>query len=187
MFEAGVRVVVVEADLRRPGLSACLGVTHGKGLTDVIAGDISLDHALIDIDVTDPDSAEPARTDRALAILPGGSAASDPSALLGSSQMRDLIDSLADRYDMVIIDSPPLLPVSDTLALLPLTAGIILVGRVGLTTRESIHRVKTLLRRSPSGRVIGIVADDVATGYGYGYGYATVNGRETKDPPVKVS
>jgi capsular exopolysaccharide synthesis family protein len=193
MYEASVRVVIVEADLRRPSLAVRLGVEPGKGLTDVIAGDISLEDALVDIEIAEPDVPEPARAGRQLTILPGGSAAANPSALLGSAEVRALIATLGDRYDLVIIDSPPLLPVSDTLALLPLASGLILVGRVGLTTRDSIHRVKTLLGRSPGGRVIGIVADDVdvgSAGYGYGYGYgygaASTNGRETKDPAVEV-
>lgn len=169
MAEAGQKVAVVEADLRRPTLASRFGVERDRGLTAVLAAEVTLDEALIPVALGDAPTQD--LLGGALYLLPGGSGASNPPAVLGSSRMREILARLAKDYDVVVIDSPPLLAVADTLSLLPLVSAVLLVGRIDLTTSDAIGRVKALLERSPGGRVVGLVANSVSGGAGYGYGY----------------
>jgi capsular exopolysaccharide synthesis family protein len=177
--EAGSRVVVVEADLRRPTVAASLGVREDVGLTDFLVGSATLEDALVDAD------ASAIHSDATLSVLPAGSETSNPPAVLGSARMADLVNLLLVQYDFVVIDSPPLLAVSDTLVLLPASHGVILVGRVGLSSRDSIHRVTDVIERAPGGRILGLVVNDADLGtYGYGYGYGKGTKPSANEPDV---
>jgi capsular exopolysaccharide synthesis family protein len=174
--EAGVDVVVVDADLRRPSLPSALGWrgTSG-GLTSILVGDVPVSEAVVRAPVFLPglrgaEAAGPAVT---IGFLPSGAQAANPPAILGSVRMATVLRQLAAEHDLVIIDSPPLLAVSDTLPLLSIVDGVVLVARVGHTTREAIRRTKTALQSIPTARVFGFVAEDstVSSDFGYGYGY----------------
>jgi capsular exopolysaccharide synthesis family protein len=169
MAEANSSVVLVEADLRAPTLARSLGIEVTEGLAGVLASEASLSDALVSVAFDDD-------VQGTLSVLSAGGHASNPPAILGSRRMQELLELLAQDHDMVIIDSPPLLAVSDTLPLLPLADGILLVGRTGVTTRDAVYGVQRLLARSPSSPVLGLVADDIHTvnaGYGYGYTYGS--------------
>ena len=194
--ESGVSVVIVEADLRRPTLSAIFAVTPGAGLTGVLVGACNLDDALMDIafDTTSVDYLDKVGADsgptslrgtstssasaKRLALLPSGAAPPDPQAVLGSDKTRQVVEELSERFDVVLIDTPPLLAVSDAIPLLFRSDGILLVTRVGKTERRAAQKAAEAVRRDPRVRLLGVVANDVAVGpgsgygYGYGYGYA---------------
>jgi Mrp family chromosome partitioning ATPase len=195
--EFGLRVVIVEADLRRPSLGASWGINSLPGLTGVLAGACELDEALVEVEVDAPDvelvgrlrgEAEPPepRTPAAtaagpakLALLPSGPTPPNPQAVLGADSMFQVLDELAERFDVVLIDTPPLLAVSDAIPLLSHCDGVILVTRVGVTERPAAARAVAAARLDPVVRLLGVVANDVARqpgssysyGYGYGYGY----------------
>lgn len=192
--EWGLSVVVLEADLRRPTLSASFAVEAGTGgLTSVLTGASDLEDALVDIDfdIASLDYLDKVRVDSEagqrpaggvttassskLVLLPSGAAPPNPQAVLAADKTRQVLEQLAEGFDVVLIDTPPLLAVSDAIPLLSQSDGVILVSRVGVTERPSAQRVVAAAQLDPSVRILGVVANDLAfqpgSGYGYGYGY----------------
>lgn len=164
LAEAGWRVILVDADLRRPRIPTYLGIEGSVGLTDVL-----IDRArLLDVIQT---WGQPG-----LSVLPSGQIPPNPSELLGSHGMRQVLAQLTESYDMVIIDAPPLLPVTDAATLAAISDGVLLIARYGKTRREHIERAAELLS-SINARVVGTVLNFAPAksshyyGYGYGYGY----------------
>ncbi|WP_432561946.1 tyrosine-protein kinase domain-containing protein [Kineococcus sp. SYSU DK003] len=162
---AGVRTILVEADLRLPKVSQYLGVEDSAGLTTVLAGRADLD------DVLQPYG------DTGLSVLACGPIPLNPAALLGSRHMSDLLARLRERADLVVIDSPPLLPVADAAALARQADGAIVVVKHAKTTREHLTRGLDRLR-AVDARVLGGVltmvpskASEYSYAYEYGYGY----------------
>jgi capsular exopolysaccharide synthesis family protein len=183
--EAGVDVVAVDADLRRPSLSRGLGwVGESAGLTSVLLGDAELSDGLVRADVYLPGlTRDHALEDSSIGLLPSGVQAVNPPAILGSSRMAEVLHELASNHDLVIVDSPPLLAVSDTLPLLSIVDSVILVGRVGYTTRDAARRVRAVLASTPTARLFGIVAEDAEASTDYGYNYSTSPYSKTGPPP----
>jgi capsular exopolysaccharide synthesis family protein len=147
------RVLLVDADLRRPRTHRLLGVAEGPGLADVLMGAADLDQALVAI---------PGQN---LTVLPAGPPPSRPAELLGSSAMRRMLDTLRARFDRIIVDTPPVDPLADVHILEPMVDGIVLVVRAGVTPRPAIERALGGFDRP---RVLGVVlnAADPASGYG---------------------
>ncbi len=160
LASAGARVILVEADLRRPRVADYMGLEGAVGLTDVLIGRTSLDHVL-----------QP-WGDAPLSVLTSGPLPPNPSELLGSTQMTDLLATLRARADMVLIDTPPLLPVTDAAVLARECDGAMVIIRQNRTTREQLGRALDALR-SVDARVLGTVLNMApasgADGYGYGY------------------
>jgi len=117
LTQAGFRVLVVEADLRRPRVMALFGIEGAVGLTNVLAGSLALDDALVDWGL------------EGLSLLPAGAQPPDPQALLGSGAMLDLMSNLSQRFDVVIYDAPPLGLVTDAAILARHCDGAIVVAR----------------------------------------------------------
>ncbi|MDQ4054471.1 MAG: polysaccharide biosynthesis tyrosine autokinase [Actinomycetota bacterium] len=137
--QSGASVCLVEADLRRPGVSRFLGIDGSLGLSDVVVGDSRLDDVLV------------SWNHGMLTVLPAGSLPPDPAALLGSAAMASLIATLRDRFDVVIYDSPPLLSVTDGVVLGHQTDGVVLIIRAFSTRPE---HVSTTVERLRSARVV---------------------------------
>lgn len=166
LAQAGWRVLLVDGDLRRPRIPTYLGIEGAVGLTDVLIGRARLEQVI-----------QPWGEPR-LFVLPSGQIPPNPSELLGSRGMRNLLDQVVSEYDIVIIDAPPLLPVTDAATLSAICDGVLLVARYGKTRQEHILRGTELLS-SISARIVGTVMNFVPAkasrydGYGYGYGYET--------------
>lgn len=162
--ETGRRVVLIEGDLRRPKVADYLGIEGSVGLTNVLAGQVEL------ADVLQPWGRGE------LTVLPSGSVPPNPSELLGSKMMGDLLDVLAESFDLVLIDTPPLLPVTDAAVLAARTDGAILVVRQGSTSRHNVAAAVGSLVQVDA-RILGSVMTMAKShrrrdaGYGYGYGY----------------
>jgi tyrosine-protein kinase len=162
----GARVVLVDGDLRKSNVGTYLGISSAAGLTSVLAGQ----HELRDVVVQ--------YGRNTLAVLPSGPTPPNPSELLGSQQMADLLATLANHYDVVVIDAPPLLPVTDAAVLAAIADGAVLVLRYGRTRREEAQRAIQALT-AVNAKLIGSVLNFAPKrsrrggydGYGYGYGY----------------
>jgi Mrp family chromosome partitioning ATPase len=193
--EAGRRVVVIEADFRRPVLAKLLDVGNAHGLADVLAGTLPLDTALQQVRRVSPainigpDGAAPAggvatvvesADVGSLSVLVGGTAVVNPPALLARPAMPELLRSLCDEYDHVLIDAPPPLQVSDVLPLLGVVDGIVIVARAGHTRESSAHHLTELLARNSGAPLLGVVANAVARKdlekYGFTSGYGQQHG-----------
>ena len=122
------RVIAVDADLRNGSLHRLLGLGARPGLADVLAGEVTLDEALVDL------------VDYGLTVLPAGTRPERPAELLGSAAMRSLTDTLGTQFDRILFDTPPALPLADVPTLAPLADGIILVVRAGRTPRQSLEQ-----------------------------------------------
>lgn len=166
---AGQDTILIDADLRRPRVAERLELDGTIGLTQVLAGDVSIHDAL-------QGTAEPR-----LSILPAGRVPPNPSELLGSRRMRALIDDLS-RDHVVILDAPPLLPVTDAGLLAAMCDGAILVLATARTRKEELEMCGKILSQV-GGRLLGVVMNlapkrgvsNVYYGYGYGYGTGYAN------------
>ncbi|GAA2895360.1 polysaccharide biosynthesis tyrosine autokinase [Streptosporangium fragile] len=177
LAQAGWRVILVDGDLRRPSIPGYLGLEGTTGLTDVLIDRANLDDVI-------QTWGEPG-----LAVLPSGQVPPNPSELLGSAGMRQVLDRLTAAYDMVIIDAPPLLPVTDAATLAAICDGALLVARHGKTRREHIAHAAQLLS-SINARVVGTVLNFAPSRgsryYGYGYGYGGYEADSQVRTPVGV-
>lgn len=107
----------------------------------------------------------------AVRVLPAGTAPPNPAALLAATRTRLLVEEISGAHEVVIIDTPPVLAVSDAMALVPLADAVILVSRVGKTTRDEAKRVVAALQRVPDAQLTGIVANDETASDSDRYGY----------------
>jgi Mrp family chromosome partitioning ATPase/capsular polysaccharide biosynthesis protein len=176
--EAGSRVAVVDFDLRRPTQPRLFGVEVSQGFTDVLVGDLSLHEGLTPIAVGDPagdrePSPQSVATLRAegngagaglgsLMLLPGGGKNTHLDAVIGTDRLGQLLRELSEEFDVVLIDTSPLLAVTDATALLAEADAVVLVARIGATTTTTATRLVELVRRVPTARLAGVVANDVA-------------------------
>ena len=162
MAETGDRVLVVCCDLRRPRLYQFFGLENQVGLTTVLLGQATLDQAIQRV----PDLPN-------LSVLAPGVVPPNPSELLVSDRTAELFQELGRRFDRVLIDSAPVLPVTDASVLSGRVDGTLLVTRAGKTSRHSVTRALDNLAqvRAP---VIGLVlnGESAESGYGYSYRYA---------------
>lgn len=141
---SGARVVLIEADLRSPRLSSVMGIEGGGGLTDVLIHRVTLDEVL-----------QPWGTYN-LTVLPAGQIPPNPSELLGSASMRTVLKELESGADYVLIDAPPLLPVTDAAVISKLVSGTLLVAAVSQTKQQELAQAITILETINS-PLLGIV------------------------------
>ena len=167
--QQGQRTLLIDADLRRAVLDKTFNVPRSPGLTEVIVGSATLADAVNETQVPN------------LFVLGSGQFPPNPSELLGSTAMRDILAEAKASFDIVLFDSPPLLAVTDAAVLSTMVDGAILVIRMGSTAREAARRALSQLR-AVHARVLGSLLNDVSAksgGYGgYGYTYYAYYGSE---------
>jgi receptor protein-tyrosine kinase len=175
LAEAGRKVTIVEADLRRPNISRYLGLVGGVGLTTVLTGRADVDEVI------------QYYGESKLAIIVSGPTPPNPGELLSSNNMLTLIEGLRRDNDVVLIDAPPLLPVADASGLAVLVDGVLLSVRYGSTRKEQLRQAAATLKgvgAKTLGLVVNIVppSSPIATAYGHGYSYDSY---ESERLPVK--
>ncbi|MDY6054824.1 polysaccharide biosynthesis tyrosine autokinase [Micrococcus sp.] len=159
---SGQPVVLIDADLRRPRQASQFGVDGRVGLSEVLNGDVELADALVPVG------------EDGLLLLPAGRTPPNPSEQLGSDRMRELLALLAQTH-MVLVDAPPLLPVTDSTLLAKAVDGTVIVVRHGRTRKEHLQVSRAMLE-NVSARVLGIVLNGTPSSgvgqdyYGGGYG-----------------
>jgi polysaccharide biosynthesis transport protein len=172
---AGSSVCLVEADFRRPTVTKILGLNGGAGLSDVALGEVDLDDALIPWN------------DGMLTVLPAGSIPADPTALLSSSTLRELVNWLHSRFDMVIYDSPAINSMTDAIVLAGTMDGLVLVVRSGSTTRDSLAKCVDAVRKARL-RLLGTVKAGVKVrGKAGQHYYASENNSHLEKLPSLLS
>lgn len=155
------RVLLIDADFRRPTIAGLFGVSTSPGLSDVLLGAADLDTALLHLE------------DHRLTVLPAGTPPGHPAELLGSAAMRRVLDTLRSRFDRILIDMPPVAPVADVHVVTPMADGVLMIVRAGVTGKPAIERALSGLDAS---KVLGLVLNGAEesrrdrTGYeGYRY------------------
>jgi non-specific protein-tyrosine kinase len=175
LAQTGAMVVLVEADLRRPAFDRYLGVEGAAGLTSILIGRASVEDVL-----------QPLGNQRVMALA-SGPLPPNPSELLGSQAMTAVIDELRAGFDYVIVDVPPLLPVTDGAVVSALADGTLLVVRAGKTRRDQLGQAAALLSNVEA-RTLGIVLNRIPAkgtdSYGYPRSYISANqGHRLEDVP----
>ncbi len=174
---AGARVLLIEADLRHPGLADSLGLRGAPGLSTILSGQAALEDLLQQIPVQAKANDLRAQT---VDVLLAGPVPPNPAELLESNRMREVIAEAERSYDLLVIDTPPTSVVSDAIPLLSQVGGVIVIARLKKTTRDAAAHLRNQLRNLDA-RILGVVVnavgrDSEAYGYGYGYGYARKDG-----------
>jgi capsular exopolysaccharide synthesis family protein len=185
---SGKRVVLVDLDLRHPNTHKLVGAHNEIGVSDVLLGRSSLEEAIQYIKLASPADQPP----RGLYFLATGHPVNNPTELLGSGRTRQLLDGLAQQADLVLLDTPPILPVADTLVIGRMAAGAVLVTESRTTAIDAVNKAKDLLTRNQT-RLLGVVLNKFqqndarrsSFGYGYGYGYGAV-ADEPVPPPRRT-
>jgi len=188
--EAGERVAIVEANLRRPVMARLLNTAGSVGLADVLTGAQTLDEAMQTVYGSRPAEPEQAgesaggvatvvgsRSLGSLSLLSSGPEVSNPPALLASPAMAELLRGMADDYDAVLVDGPSPLEVSDVMPLLPVVDGIVCVARVGHTREASAQKLVQLFTRVPSAPLLGVAVSCVSQKDLERYGFAARTSR----------
>ena len=174
MASGGYRVLVIEGDLRRPKLADLLGLDRTVGLTSVLAGRVPAGQAV---------QHWPGGVD----VLASGPVPPNPSELLASQQMEGLVGDLRNQYDVVLIDTPPLLPVTDAAAVARAAEGVILVCRHKHTKRDQL-RAATEALHSVSAHIVGTVFTMVPANGSAGYAtYSSYYGSGVATPAAPTS
>lgn len=163
MAQSGQRVLLVDTDLRRPRLHKSLGVSKQRGLTNLILGDASYDDVIKTTDIPN------------LFVLPCGPQPPNPAELLLSNRFKQVLAELEARFDRILLDSPPVLAVTDAVVLARLSSGVMLVAQAGKTLLDDVaHSARQF--RDVDAPILGVILNDMDIsdrrygGYYYAYG-----------------
>jgi exopolysaccharide transport family protein len=172
LAQKGVRVLLIDADLRRPSIHKTLGMGPRSGLSNVLTGSAKIEQAITRSPVL-PN----------LWVLPAGTPPPNPAELLASTNMRDLLEELRGQYDHIVVDTPPTLSVTDAVVLSPRADAIVLVIRSGQTTKQALRRSRDILMQV-NAKVSGVLLNAVdlsSPDYYYYYEYQGKYSRYYRD------
>jgi polysaccharide biosynthesis transport protein len=172
LAQKGIRVLLIDADLRRPSIHKMLGMGPRSGLSNVLTGSATVEQAITRSSVL-PN----------LSVLPAGTPPPNPAELLASTNMRDVVEQLRGQYDHVVIDTPPVLSVTDAVVLSPRTDAVVLVIRSGHTTKQALRRSRDILMQV-NAKVSGVLLNAVdlsSPDYYYYYEYQGKYSRYYRD------
>jgi capsular exopolysaccharide synthesis family protein len=175
MAQSGQRVLLVDTDLRRPRLHKSLGLSRQQGLTNLILGEVEIESVIKTTDIPN------------LYVLPCGPLPPNPAELLLTKRFHDLIRELEKRYDYILLDSPPLLAVTDGVVLSRLSDGVLLIAQAGKTAIDDARQAAQQLR-DVDAPVLGIILNDMDLSdrrygyYYYQYGYGEKLGSPEAEP-----
>jgi succinoglycan biosynthesis transport protein ExoP len=169
LAQKGTRVLLIDADLRRPSIHKTFGMGPKLGLSNVLTGTATLQQAII------PSTILPE-----LFILPAGTPPPNPAELLASTKMKNILEELRKQYDHIVIDSPPTLSVTDAVVMSTGADAVVLVIRSGHTTKPALRRARDILLQV-NARVCGVLVNAVdlnSPDYYYHYEYQGKYGRD---------
>lgn len=159
MAQSGQKVLLIDTDLRRPRLHRSMGVSRERGLTNLILGNADIDDVIKTTDVPN------------MYVLPCGPQPPNPAELLLTSRFKEVLDELTERFDRVLLDSPPLLAVTDAVVLARLSDGVLLVSQAGKTLIDDAKQAARSLN-DVDAAILGVVLNDLdLSNRRYGYYY----------------
>jgi exopolysaccharide transport family protein len=172
LAQKGIRVLLIDADLRRPSIHKTLGMGPRSGLSNVLTGSATLQQTITRSPIL-PN----------LSVLPAGTPPPNPAELLASPNMRDVLEELRGQYDHIVVDTPPTLSVTDAVVLSPRADAIVLVIRSGQTTKQALRRSRDILMQV-NAKVSGVLLNAVdltSPDYYYYYEYQGKYSRYYRD------
>jgi capsular exopolysaccharide synthesis family protein len=172
LAQKGIRVLLIDADLRRPSIHKTLGMGPRSGLSNVLTGSATLQQTITRSNIL-PN----------LSILPAGTPPPNPAELLASQNMREVLEELRGQYDHIVVDTPPTLSVTDAVVLSPRADAIVLVIRSGQTTKQALRRSRDILMQV-NAKVSGVLLNAVdlsSPDYYYYYEYQGKYSRYYRD------
>jgi non-specific protein-tyrosine kinase len=180
----GRRVILVDLDVRKPSLGRLFELGERPGLTAAVLGRVSLEDALIPIPLRDLGLTDEARTadetSGALEVLPVGPLPPNPAEFVGSHRLSVLLAELAERADLVLVDAPPILNLSDAMTLAARVDGLVVITRLSFIKRSALAELRRVLLAAPTVK-LGFVLTGTTVGDGYGeYGYGSGSAGETR-------
>lgn len=158
----GKKVLVVDADLRKPRQHKVFQMKKSPGVTDCLVGDLPLEEVIRQTTVSN------------LSLFTAGKSAPNPAEILSSEKMTRLMQQLVDQYDLVIYDTPPLIAVTDPMILASKVNGVIIVTKHGSTNKIVLENVVSQLRKVKT-HIIGVIMNGARRSRGYGYYYYYYN------------
>ena len=176
LAQKGIRVLLIDADLRRPSIHKTLGMGPRSGLSNVLTGSATLQQTITRSTIL-PN----------LSILPAGTPPQNPAELLASTNMRDVLEELRGQYDHIVVDTPPSLSVTDAVVLSPRADAIVLVIRSGQTTKQALRRARDVLAQV-NAKVSGVLLNAVdlsSPDYYYYYEYQSRYSHYYRDEETK--
>jgi capsular exopolysaccharide synthesis family protein len=178
LAQKGTRVLLIDADLRRPSIHKALGIGPRVGLSNVLTGGATLTQATVRSSIL-PN----------LYILPAGTPPPNPAELLASARMFDLLDEVREQYDHIVVDTPPTLSVTDAVVLSTRADAVVLVIRSAQTTKPALRRARDILAQV-NARVAGVLMNAVnldSPDYYYYYEYQGKYGHRYYDEAMTGS
>jgi succinoglycan biosynthesis transport protein ExoP len=176
LADDGARVVLIDADLRRPSIASSLGLVEEAGLTSVLSGQAEVAEVI-----------QRAERQSAIDVMASGPVPPNPSELLGTRKMRVILQELRANADYVIVDSPPLLALTDAAVVASSADGVLLVVRTGRTKRDHLHDALESLR-AVNANTLGVVMNMTKEGnrerYRYYYRRGTRPGKDAANVPI---
>ncbi len=163
MAQSGQRVLLVDTDLRRPRLHKSLGVSKNRGLTNLILGDATIDDVIKSTDIPN------------LYVLPCGPQPPNPAELLLTNRFKQVLAELESKFDRILLDSPPVLAVTDAVVLARLSSGVMLIAQAGKTLLDDVAYSARQFR-DVDAPILGVILNDMDItdrrygGYYYAYG-----------------
>jgi polysaccharide biosynthesis transport protein len=162
MAQSGQKVLLVDTDLRRPRLHKSLGVSRNRGLTNLVLGDATIDEVIKSTDIPN------------LYILPCGPQPPNPAELLLTNRFKQVLAELEERFERILLDSPPVLAVTDAVVLSRLSSGVMLVAQAGKTQLDDVAGAARQFK-DVDARILGVILNDMDLsdrrygGYYYNY------------------
>jgi len=166
MAESGKKVILIDCDLRKPSIHKKMGITNAVGLTNILVQNVKKEDCMIKTTVNN------------LFIITSGPVPPNPAELLGTKKMQGFLEELKSEFDLVLIDAPPVLAVTDAQILSTLVDGVVFVASYGEAQKTAVADSKQLIDKV-GGKVLGIVFNKVpeaASGY-YGKYYKGYYGK----------
>jgi len=148
LSQLGVSVLLIDADLRRPAVHSAFKIPHSRGLSNYLSSQTPLDELIIKLPIPN------------LSVLPCGPIPPNPAELISSDHMKELLRALSQQFDHILIDSPPLISVTDPVILSTMVDGSIFVVQAGKSSWELVRRARRDLAASGA-RVLGVVLNNV--------------------------
>jgi succinoglycan biosynthesis transport protein ExoP len=148
LTQLGANVLLIDADLRRPAVHKAFKISHSRGLSNYLSGNVALSDLIVDLPIPN------------LSLLPCGPIPPNPAELVSSERMKEMLRVLSQLYDHIIVDSPPLINVTDPVILSTMVDGTILVVQASRSTRDMLRRSRQELS-GVGAKVFGVVLNNV--------------------------